>query len=267
MNQDEDMAGCLSAAVSIAREAGRLILSFKMADKNVRKKGAVNLVTAADIASQDLVVSRLTAAFPDHGILAEEEGLDRGRTTEYLWIIDPLDGTTNYAHGYPIFGVSIALARKGRVILGVVYDPLADELFAAEKGKGALLNDTPIGVSETAELDDALLATGVPYWIREKPEGIMAKFKAFSVRAQGVRRAGAASLDMCALACGRVDGFWEEGLAPWDTAAGGLIVEEAGGRLTRLNGQPFDIYTPEILASNGHIHLEMLEVLRHAKHA
>jgi myo-inositol-1(or 4)-monophosphatase len=260
----------LETAAAIAREAGALLLTFTAETKQTRKKGAVNLVTAADVASQELIVSRLNAAFPDHAILAEEDASgvrpDPGSGAEYLWIVDPLDGTTNFSHGYPVFGVSIALAVAGRITVGVVFNPVSGELFAAERGRGATLNGQTIHVTETADVNDALLVTGVPYWIREKPERIMAKFKAFSVRAQGVRRSGAASLDMCEVAGGRADGFWEEGLAPWDTAAGSIIIAEAGGRLTNLSGGDFDIYEPEVLASNGLIHMEMLEIIRHARH-
>jgi myo-inositol-1(or 4)-monophosphatase len=254
-------------AADVAREAGALLLTFTAETKNVRKKGAVNLVTAADIASQELIVARLAAAFPDHSILAEEEGLGHTAGAEHLWIIDPLDGTTNYSHGYPVFGVSIALSINGQVTAGAVFNPNSGEMFTAERGRGAALNGKPIHVSTTAEVNDALLVTGVPYWIREKPEGIMAKFKAFSVRAQGVRRSGAASLDMCEVACGRADGFWEEGLAPWDTAAGSLLIEEAGGRLSNFSGGVFDIYEPEVLASNSLVHMEMLEIIKRAKHS
>jgi myo-inositol-1(or 4)-monophosphatase len=257
----------VDAASSIAREAGALLLTFTAETKNVRKKGAVNLVTEADIASQELIVSRLKETFPSHSVLAEEESLDQSAGAEYLWIIDPLDGTTNYSHAYPVFGVSIALSVKGHMTAGVVFNPNSGELFAAERGRGATLNGSPIHVSNTTEVDEALLVTGVPYWIREKPEGVMAKFKAFSVRAQGVRRSGAASLDMCEVACGRVDGFWEEGLAPWDTAAGSLIIEEAGGRLTNLGGGIFNIFEPEVVASNGSLHMEMLEILKHAPYS
>lgn len=256
----------VDVAASVAREAGEFLLTFTAETKNVRKKGAVNLVTAADIASQELIIARLKAVFPGHSILAEEEGLDHTAGAEYLWIIDPLDGTTNYSHGYPAFGVSIALSVNGQLTVGAVFNPNSRELFAAERGRGATLNGASIRVSKTAEVNDALLVTGVPYWIREKPEGVLAKFKAFSVRAQGVRRSGAASLDMCEVACGRADGFWEEGLAPWDTAAGSLIIEEAGGRLSSLSGGVFDIYEPEVVASNGLVHVEMLEIIRHARH-
>ncbi len=256
----------IDVAAAVAREAGKLLMTFTAETKDIRKKGAVNLVTAADIASQELIVARLKAAFPEHGVLAEEEGLDHTAGAKHLWIVDPLDGTTNYSHGYPVFGVSVALSVNGHITVGAVFNPNSGELFAAEQGRGATLNGSPIRVSKTSEVNEALIVTGVPYWIREKPEGIMAKFKAFSVRAQGVRRSGAASLDMCEVACGRADGFWEEGLAPWDTAAGSLIVEEAGGRLSNLTGGVFDIYEPEVLASNGQVHMEMLEVLRHARH-
>lgn len=249
------------AAAAIAREAGLMIKSRVAGEKGIRKKGAVNLVTEVDVASQNLIVARLRAAFPTHKILAEEDGVSAAPDAEWLWIVDPLDGTTNFAHSYPVYGVSIALAHRGEVVAGAVFDPSLDEMFTAARGEGALLNGAPISVSPVEALDDALLGTGVPYWIREKPAQIMSKFEAFSVLAQGVRRAGAASLDLCAVACGRVDGFWEEGLAPWDTAAAALIIQEAGGVVSHFDGAPFDPYIPNVLAGNRPIHRQMLDVL------
>ncbi|MFH1736826.1 MAG: inositol monophosphatase family protein, partial [Actinomycetota bacterium] len=194
-------------AAGIARKAGAVLADYLEKEKHIRKKAPLSLLTDADLASQELIVSHLTEEFPDHGILAEEDlsdpgvrpqgrGSGTGPDPKYLWIIDPLDGTTNYAHGYPKFAVSIAVARQGKVIAGAVYDPIAGELFSAARGEGARLNGQPIHVSVTAEIDDTLLATGFPYWTRERPEGLMAKFKAFALRAQGIRRAGAASLDL-----------------------------------------------------------------------
>lgn len=248
-------------ATSTALKAGKLLRERLPSQQKISYKGEVDLATEADFASQKLIASSLRKNFPDHGILAEENLEEKGEA-EFLWIIDPLDGTTNYAHGYPIFSVSIGLEAHGEVILGVVYDPNFDELFVAERGGGAYLNNKPIEVSKTAELAKSLLATGFPYWTRERPERLFKNFQAFSLKAQGIRRAGSASLDLCALACGRIDGFWEEGLKPWDTAAGKIIVEEAGGTLSKFDGSPFDIRVPEVVATNSLIHSQMLEVLK-----
>ena len=198
--------------------------------------------------------------FPDHSILAEEETNWVGTEGRHRWIIDPLDGTTNFAHSYPQFSVSIALECDGEVILGLVYDPLRGECFKAVKGEGATLNGNSIRTSAVKELDKALLATGFPYDQREKADFYLSFFKAFMTRSQGIRRNGSAALDLCYVACGRIDGFWELKLRPWDTSAGALIVEEAGGRLSELSGKKFSIWGEETLASNGAIHNEMVSV-------
>ncbi|HZD60899.1 MAG TPA: inositol monophosphatase family protein, partial [Anaerolineae bacterium] len=213
-----------------------------------------------DVMSETLIVDALKTRFPDHGTLAEERGSTQA-TSDYIWIIDPLDGTTNYAHGFPVYAVSIGLEYKGEVIVGVVYDPNLDELFTAEKGKGAFLNNEPVRVSKVSELNKSLLATGFPYYFRKDPERIIKYFTDFSLEAQGIRRAGAATIDLTALACGRFDGYWELGLKPWDMAAGTLIAGEAGAKITRLDGGAFDIRVPEILATNDLIHDQMLKII------
>ncbi|MEW5706157.1 MAG: inositol monophosphatase family protein [Actinomycetota bacterium] len=255
------MSEYLDLAVDLALKAGRMIKEMSKQRHTITYKGEVDLVTEADLKSESLITEGIKKLFPDHNILAEESGLLQ-HESDYVWIIDPLDGTTNYAHGFPLYGISIALEYKGEVIVGVVYDPSLDELFTAEKGKGAFLNGSPIRVSGITTLNESLLATGFPYFYRERPEYILKYFRAFSVRAQGVRRAGAATIDLTGLACGRFDGYWEVGLKPWDMAAGGLIATEAGAKITKFNGDTFDIRVPEMLASNGLIHDEMLEIIK-----
>jgi len=250
----------LDVAKEIALKAGRLIKEMSKEIHSITLKGEIDLVTEVDVKSETLIVDALKSRFPDHGILAEEAGGTQAGA-DYLWIIDPLDGTTNYAHSFPVYAVSIALEYKGEVIVGVIYDPNLDELFTAEKGKGAFLNNELIRVSEIDDLDKSLLATGFPYYYRKDPERIIKYFTDFSLRAQGVRRAGAATIDLVSLASGRFDGYWELGLKPWDMAAGGLIATEAGARITRLDGSKFDIRVPEILATNGLIHEQMLEII------
>lgn len=227
----------------------------------VEHKDVVNLVTDADRQAEQAIVAELRRAFPGHEILAEERGLSTPTHSPYRWVIDPLDGTTNFAHGFPAYCVSIGLEYHGILILGVVLDATRDERFVAERGRGATLNDRPIHVSETGALTDALLVTGFAYDIRESPENNLDHFTRFSLRAQGVRRTGAAALDLCYVACGRFDGYWELKLKPWDMAAGAVILDEAGGRLTDFTGRPFSIYGKQIVASNGPIHEEMLKVL------
>jgi len=224
-------------------------------------KGEVNLVTEADRRAEAVIVSTLHRHFPDHQVLAEESGEGTRRASPYKWIIDPLDGTTNFAHTFPMFCISIALETRGVVVLGVVYDPLREEIFLAEKGRGATLNGRPIRVSQTEKLNGSLLVTGFAYDVREDLKNNLDHFGNFSLRAQGVRRTGSAALDLCYVACGRLDGFWEMKLAPWDTAAGFLIATEAGATVTDFKGQPYTIYLKEIVASNGRIHREMVEVL------
>lgn len=247
-------------AIDTALAAGRLLRSRLKHHNKVDFKGAFNLVTEADYTSEALILQEIAEKFPNHSFLSEETGEKQG-DPQYLWVIDPLDGTTNFAHGFPIFAVSIALVIEDEAVLGVVYDPNQDELFVAEKGRGAFLNEEPLHISEVSDLSQALLATGFPYTVRETPGRLFQYFEAFYLKCQGVRRCGAAALDLAYLASGRLDGFWEAGLAPWDTAAASLLVSEAGGVSTRFGGKPFDRSVPEIIAGNPSIHSEMLKVM------
>ncbi len=248
-------------AVQAAIKGGQVLMQKFGRVLSVRHKGAVDLVTDADKEAEEAIVSVLRGTFPRHDILAEES--DHGRSdSNYRWIIDPLDGTTNYAHGFPWFAVSIALEVEGDVCLGVIYNPFHREMFIAEKGRGAFLNDIQIVVSQTAKLSDSLLATGFPYDRKESPENNYDHFVNFQMSAQACRRAGAASLDLAYTAAGRFDGYWEMKLKPWDVAAGKLLVEEAGGRISDFGGQSFDIYGQQCLASNGLIHEPMQDVLK-----
>ena len=250
----------LNFAISVAKDAGRLLRDRVGTRIDIDHKGSINIVTDVDLASEKLIRDAISTYYPRHEILAEEGGLSESGS-EYRWIVDPLDGTTNYAHGYPIFCVSIALEWKGEVVLGVVYDPMRDELFTAEPGSGAALNNRPIHVSKTAHLMQGLLSTGFPYDIKTSKLTNLDHWANFAMNAQALRRDGAAALDLCYVACGRFDGFWELNLSPWDTAAGALIVAEAGGRVTDFTGGPFSNYKPEVVASNGLIHDRMIEVL------
>lgn len=252
----------LSVAWQAASAAGALIRENWQQAKEIYYKSTIDLVTTVDREAERRIVDVLAQRFPDHSILAEEETAVLRSRSDYRWIIDPLDGTTNFVHSYPQFGVSIALERGGEIILGLVYDPLREECFRAAKGEGAFLNESRIQTSKVGELDKALLATGFPYDRRDRAAFYLAFFKAFLVRSQGIRRNGAASLDLCYLACGRIDGFWELKLRPWDTAAAGLIVREAGGTLSDFSGKEFSIWGEETLASNGLIHAEMLTVMK-----
>ncbi|HMO81411.1 MAG TPA: inositol monophosphatase family protein [Pyrinomonadaceae bacterium] len=252
----------LNFAIETARDAGRVLLEKFGRIETVTKKGDINLVTEADLASEALIVERIRSYYPRHSILAEESGeaVVTGGDGENKWIIDPLDGTTNYAHGYPCFCVTLALEHKGEVAIGVTYDPTRDELFAAEKGRGATLNGKPIRVSTTDDIGNALLVTGFPYDIKHRGQ-FARHLTDFLLSSRGVRRDGSAAIDMAYVACGRFDGFWEEGLNPWDVAAGKLLIEEAGGVVSYYDGSKFSIYAPPIVASNGSIHAAMLEVL------
>jgi myo-inositol-1(or 4)-monophosphatase len=243
-----------------AREAGALLRERIDDLHTVQYKGEINLVTEADRLSEALIVDRIRRTFPDHDILTEESP-EIASGSGFRWIVDPLDGTTNYAHGYPIFDVSIALEMEGIIRLGAVFNPMLDELFIAERGAGAFLNGRPLTVSRVAELSRSLLATGFPYDLREDRNNNINYFEAMILSSQAVRRAGSAALDLAYLAAGRFDGFWELKLAPWDMAAGWLLVEEAGGVVTDLHGDPFDLHSPHILASNGRIHAEMSRLI------
>jgi myo-inositol-1(or 4)-monophosphatase len=255
-----------SAAILAARKAGEALLKGLGRKRTVEYKGAVNLVTEMDLLSEKIIVAEIEGRFPDHSILAEERpALEK--PSPFLWIIDPLDGTTNYAHGFPIFSVSIALARDGEIVTGVVYDPTRNELFTAEKGKGARLNGRKIRVSAEKSLTRSLLATGFPYDLRESKINNFDHFYNFAVRAQAVRRAGSAALDLCYVAAGRFDGFWEMKLAPWDIAAGSLLVSEAGGKITDFRGRAVNLDGKHVLASNGKIHAAMLGIARKGRFA
>ena len=253
----------LNFAIQTARDAGSILADRLGRALQVSNKGDIDLVTEADLASERLIIDRIKSHYPRHSILAEESGDGEGVASdlsEWKWIIDPLDGTTNYAHGYPCFCVSIALERAGSIEIGVVYDPTRDEMFAAERGQGATLNERRIRVSTIDDLNSAMLCTGFPYNVRERPN-FARDFANFTMEAQAVRRDGSAAIDLAYLACGRFDGFWEDGLKAWDVAAGMLLIEEAGGRITDFAGAPLDIYTPKVLASNGLIHNAMMRVL------
>jgi myo-inositol-1(or 4)-monophosphatase len=226
----------------------------------IEHKGAINIVTEVDRACEDAVVALLRSRFPDHDIVTEETEIAQ-TGSPYVWYIDPLDGTTNFAHGYPCFCTSIALAHEGRVIAGAVYDPLRQELFTAERGVGSFLNGTRMKVSAATELINALLLTGFPYNVREDVTNKLRLFGRFIGEARAVRRDGSAALDLCYVAAGRVDGFWEETLYPWDMMAGILMIEEAGGRASRFDGTPITPRVDEIVASNGPLHGPMLDLL------
>jgi myo-inositol-1(or 4)-monophosphatase len=250
----------LQDAVRISRLAGSLLKDRLLTDFSVEHKGDVDLVTEMDRAAQDLIESEILVKYPDHGILAEED-LDLHGSSGFLWIVDPLDGTTNYAHRFPVFSVSIAVAYGNETLCGVVYNPVSDETFKAVSGEGASLNAMPLRVSNTGQLTDSLLGTGFPYSIRETPQPTLGHFERFVRKAQDIRRCGSAALDLCFVACGRLDGFWELDLKPWDVAAGMLIVREAGGMVTDFSGSDLGMDASQVLASNGLIHKRMMEIL------
>jgi myo-inositol-1(or 4)-monophosphatase len=256
-----DIPKFLSTAWQAASAAGEVIRENWERPRTIEYKGAIDLVTSVDRDAERTILDVLQREFPEHGFLSEEAEAIEGRSNEYRWIIDPLDGTTNFAHGYPHMGVSIALEQSGRSILGLVYDPLRRECFRAVAGQGATLNGTPIRPSTIDELDKSLLATGFPYDRRQHADEYLAFFRAFLTRCQGIRRAGSAALDLCYLASGRIDGFWELKLKPWDVAAGALILAEAGGALSDFSGKRFSIFGSETLASNGAIHDQMVQVV------
>ncbi len=272
----------LEKAAQIGRQAalaaGAVLRRGYLQPHRITLKGAIDPVTESDLKSQEIIITLIQQHFPEHGFLAEEvvgEGGGQGALTKkfpgpppktslsppYRWIIDPLDGTVNFAHGFPMFCVSIAFEAEGQVEYGVVYDPLRDELFEAQAGKGAWLKGRPLKVSETRRLDRALLATGFPYDIRERLPETLARMGRILGVAQGVRRAGSAALDLAYVACGRLDGFWEEHLKPWDTAAGVLLVTEAGGQVSTFTGGPYELNSPNIVASNGFLHQALIKVI------
>lgn len=256
-----DRIALREAAVTFAREAGAIVRQGYGQIHAPEHKGRIDLVTEYDKRSEALLLRQIRTYFPGHGILGEESGAHEAVDSTVRWIVDPLDGTTNFAHNYPFFGVSIGVEMDGVMVAGAVYDPVRDEMFDAVMGKGARLNGDPIHVSTTSQIEDALLVTGFPYDVREHPERHMPLFQSFLMRAQGIRRDGSAALNLCYLAMGRFDGFWEGDLSPWDLAAGSLIVREAGGRITDYTGGPFALEGRQILAANEGLHAEMLAVL------
>ncbi len=257
----ESLDRMMGVAIGAARQAGALLRMHWERGVVAEYKGAIDLVTEADRAAEALILESLSGRFPDHGFYAEESGAN-GSPSSHVWLIDPLDGTTNFAHGYPQFSVNLALQIDGRTELSVTFDPLRDELFTAQRGRGAFLNGRPIHVSTTSQLSTSLLVTGFPYDRQTSAHNNLRQFKAFLMKAQGVLRAGSAALDLAAVACGRLDGYWEFKMNPWDLAAGALLVEEAGGRVTTPSGEPVGSQPRDIVASNGRIHEAMLDVLR-----
>jgi len=253
----------LQIAIEAALEAGKYLKKNVGKIRHIERKGEqeTNLVTEIDKKAEETIIRRIKKHFPDHNFLGEESGSAEIKS-EYRWIIDPLDGTVNYTHSLPIYSVSIGLEHKGKIVLGVVYDPSLDELFTAEKGKGARLNKKRIQVSKTSRLIESLVVTGFPYTVNKTPEPDITHFRNFIIEAQGVRRLGSAALDLSYVACGRFDGFWEGTLNPWDMAAGVLLVTEAGGTWTDYRGFPSNVYNKQMLATNGLIHEQMMGVLK-----
>ncbi len=253
------MPSYLDISAEIAREAGALLHGFFERRIGFELKGEFDLVTEADRASEKLVIERLRAHFPTHSIVAEESGGHAGESAEYCWYVDPLDGTTNFAHGFPMYNVTLALEKAGQIIAGVIFDPERNEMFACELGSGAHLNGKPIHVSRVQHVDDTLVATGFPSRKRHQNVNVHFYYQ-LAMITHGVRRAGAAALDLAYVACGRLDAFWEFGLNPWDMAAGTLLVTEAGGRCSDMHGEPARLRGPHLLADNGFVHDAMLEI-------
>ena len=251
----------IATATEVVLRAGEIQATRLGSDFRVDKKGATDLVTEVDLEVERMFRAIVAERFPGHAIMAEELGSSPAGTSRYCWIFDPIDGTTNYAHGLPIFCASLGLEIDGVLAVGAVYDPTRRELFTAARGGGAFLNGQPLTVSRTDRLIDGLLVTGFPYSLRESRDDLVGLFGAFLGEAQAVRRLGSAALDICYVAAGRLDAFWEAQLKPWDVAAGAVILEEAGGRLTRMDGSPFDVRKPDLIASNGHLHPAMVETI------
>jgi myo-inositol-1(or 4)-monophosphatase len=247
-------------AVAAATDAGMLLKERMHSIREVRHKGVVDIVTDVDVASEQLVYSMLHREFPGHTVIGEEGGAREGSDGRFCWYVDPLDGTTNYAHGFPFFCVSIGLEVDGALTLGAVFAPYLDELFVVQAGQGATLNGTPIRVSAVSDVRQSLLATGFPY-DRSAFQRALDSFEALSMQSQAVRRAGSAALDLCYVACGRLDGYWEHQVSAWDLAAGTLVVLEAGGQVSATNGSAFDLQAGQILATNGSIHAAVASTL------
>lgn len=248
--------------IEISKEAGGVIRDGFGKNVNIEfKTNETNLVTEIDKKSEDIIIDFIKREFPEHGILAEESGAHE-EASEYLWVVDPLDGTTNFAHGLPIFSVSIGVVKNGNIVAGVIYDVMQDLVYAAEKGGGAYCNNQKIQVNKTAKLIRSLLVTGFPYDVLDNPDSTIEKFGAMLKQSRAVRRLGSAAIDLCYVAKGVFEGFWEVHLHPWDMCAGMLLVEEAGGRISNYNDQPIDIYSKQLLATNGVIHDDMVNILK-----
>ena len=261
------MPDYLNTAVEIAKEAGALLAELSTQPLDIGYKRRADLVTVADRRSEALIVGRLRERFPDHAIVAEEGGNHRS-SSDYCWYVDPLDGTTNYAHGFPVYCVTLGLAYRGEVVAGVVYDPTRNDLYTAERGAGAYLNNQRLHVSTTESLSESLVATGFPPFATNHDLNVRFYFQ-FTELSHGIRRAGSAALDLCWVAAGRFEGFWELKLNPWDKAAGTLMVTEAGGRVSDVRGVPFNLLGDDVFASNGLVHDEMLQIFAQvlAQHA
>ncbi len=255
-----DLEYIRETGVNAANKGAEILLSHFGNVTNIRKKGAIDLVTIADTESEQTIINTIRSEFPDHNILAEESG-NSHENSEYQWIIDPLDGTTNFAHGLGLYAISIAFAIQSEIVVGIVFNPATGELFSATKGQGATLNGKTISVSNVCELSDSLLVTGFPYDFKNHFNPIITRFENCMHAAQGIRRLGAAALDLCYVACGRFEGFWEQNLKPWDTAAGILIAGESGAIVTDFSNCPFTIDKNEILVTNGKIHKRMLSLM------
>ena len=263
INETDDLT---QTAIRVARQGGAILQDYAQKGFSIHSKGeAINLVTEADLQSEQAIIQSIRKTFPEHQILSEEQGLQDIPQHPIKWIIDPLDGTVNFAHGFPLYNVSIGVEYQGTCVIGVIYDPTRNELFLGQQGRGATLNGTPIHVSATPKLEQSLLTTGFAYDIHTATDNNLKEFCAFAVRAGGMRRTGTAAIDLAYIACGRLDGFWELQLKPWDTAAGKVIVEEAGGKITNYAGDPYSIYDKTILATNTLIHSDMLEVLKEVR--
>ncbi|MGA8163784.1 MAG: inositol monophosphatase family protein [Waddliaceae bacterium] len=265
MNHQE-VKSYLQVATQVAEEGGKVLTKYWGRLSNISKKSFTwDLVTEADQESEEVILQLLTELYPSHAILAEESGLKQAEESEYLWVVDPLDGTTNYTHQYPMVCVSVALMFQNEIIAGVVYNPILNEMFQAGRGLGSTLNQQAIQVSETGALDHSLLATGFGYDRKQTADTNYPEFCHLTHCSQGVRRGGSAALDLAYVAAGRLDGCWERGLYPWDMAAGVILIEEAGGKVTSYEGSPLVLESGRLMASNGHIHQEMIKELRAAR--
>ena len=258
---DQQLASYLQSAAKAALAGGKIVKDLFNQPHSITMKGEIDLVTEADPASETAILNILSADFPDIPNMAEESAKSKEMPQQPTWVVDPLDGTTNYAHGFPVFGVSVALMQRETSLVGVVYCPMADELFCAAQGAGAWLNDKPINTTSTSELIESLVATGFPYEIHTHLDCVMEQLRKVLPAVRDVRRAGAAAVDLAYTACGRLDGFWEMDLKPWDTAAGRLLVEEAGGITSDFNGQAYSPFKAEIIAANPAIHQKLRSLI------